>query len=199
MSHGIRLPVVTALITLRTVLPTTAFAQVTMSTPVKPITPIAVTTPLPSGPTMVPASAILHSGSYRLKIHVVAGDDAPGDIQNETDVAVVVSGTGVTINGTSASSGTAALSGTIASNQFTASGSDGAMHVSIAGTGTPSGVAGTLTAVSGSRTAHGTFNLVAMPPSHLRKIDEYGTKPATPAPPAWSFSGWLRGLLHWGS
>ena len=185
-----------ALLVTSSALTAPARAQVTMKNPVKPITPIADKAPLPSAPTLSSGSAMLHSGSYRFKIHVVAGDDAPGDIQQETDVAVVVSGTSVTITGASPSTGAAALSGTIASNQFTATGSDGAMHVSIGGTGTASGVAGTLTAVSGSRTAHGTFNLVAMPPSQLKKIQEFGTKPPASAP-SWSFSGWLKGVLHW--
>ena len=196
MSHRSRLAIAALLVT-SSALTAPVLAQVTTRTPIQPITPIPDKVALPTGPAVSPTSGILHSGSYRLKIHVLPGGDAPNDIQKETDVAVVVSGTSVTINGTSPSTGTAALNGTIASNQFTATGSDGPMHISIAGTGTASGVAGTLTVGSGSRTAHGTFNLRAMPPSQLHAIAEYGTKPPPPPTQGGGFWGWWDSLFNW--
>jgi hypothetical protein len=197
MSNSTRLPVVTALIALGTVLPTTAFAQVTMRTPVKPVTPIAQTAPLPATPALSLVNTMLHSGPYRLKIHVLPGGDEPVDIQRETDVIVTVNGASVTINGSSPASGTAALIGTIASNQFTATGSDGAMHLTIAGTGTAAGVAGTLTVGSGSKTAHGTFNLAIAPPSLLHKVKEFGSTPAPAPVQGGGFWGWWDGLFNW--
>ena len=177
-----------AFVAFSSVLSAPGFAQVTTRTPVKPLNPVVptVTISLPPATT----SAILHTGSYRLKIHVLPGPDATADIQKETDVVVTVSGGTVAINGARPATGPAALSGTISGNQFTAAGSDAGMHLVIAGTGTAAGVAGTLTVTSATKTAHGTFNLFVMPPSQAHKINEFGTKPAPPPEPNGGFWAW---------
>lgn len=192
-----RITIITILVALPVILPRTAFAQVTTRTPVKPLTPIVQTAPPLATPALSLVNAMLRTGSYQLKIHVLPGGDQLNDIQKETDVAVTVTGASVTINGTSPSTGAAALNGTIASNQFTATGSDGGMHISIAGTGTAAGVAGTLTVGSGNKTAHGTFNLAVVPPSLIHKVKEFGSKPAPAPVQGGGFWGWLDALFDW--
>lgn len=169
VSHIHRSALTGALAVLAAVTSLGAQARPTISNP-RPgpvMTPPAIATPA----TPALATPFLHSGTYQLRLQAPSPSTG-AQVTTVTDVHVVV--IGQTVHLTTGSS-TETLDGTLSGSQVQIHGVAGGAKVTMTGSSTPSGVAGTIALQDSTRTVRGTFALTVVHTAQLSNNGQSGS------------------------